>query len=126
VAGKKYIRFLAPAPMVANMNVVEEASSAPLKAYVDAGVRDLTTPRTNAPVTVYNLVSRTDFVTASRLRGVRLVFAYERQGLSLQGVQYIFNGKGGMKLTFTGTMLASDTATPKILDDAMRSFRMEP
>jgi hypothetical protein len=126
VQGKKYTRFSAPAPTAANMNVNEEASSAPLKDYVDAGVKDLTTPRENAAVRVYNLVSRTDFVTASKVRGVRLLFTYERQGLALQGIQYIFNGKGGKKLTFTGTTLAADSASARLFDDAMKTFRMEP
>lgn len=120
---KMFQKFSAQRPMIGNFNVRTEASTATLAAYADAGVKDLTTPRPGGPV--YSLAGRGSVITESKMRGVRAVFHYTLQGVPIQVISYMFNGKPGTKLVIVCTALQNDTAVPKLCDDMIKTFRLE-
>jgi hypothetical protein len=109
-----------------NINFKNEAKSSPLADYVTANVKNILENTEKLGATSIRLVDRSDFVTDSKLAGVRASFSVLYKGIVIRTIQYYFNGKEGQKLAITATSLEINRETlDPVFDRAMRTFRLE-
>lgn len=127
--GAKYKMLFGPhdTTFVPNINIKDEANPMSLADFVTAGIKSITESSEKLGATSIKLVDRSDFVTDSKLAGVRVSFSVLYKGMTIRSIQYIFNGKADQKLVVTGTSLeANKETTDPILDRAVKTFRLEP
>jgi len=89
-----------------NINVVDEAFSGTLDAYVDGSLKILPVGYEKLGYKNFKVLSRGVFTTTSGQAGVRIVFESEINGRALRQTQFFFDGKDGRKLVVTCTTLA--------------------
>lgn len=63
--------------------------------------------------------------TASKKRGIKVVFKSVFQGRDVKTVQYYFSTKGQIKIAITATYLWSDTELEKMIDDSIRTLKVK-
>jgi hypothetical protein len=74
------------------------------------------------------VLNQSEFVTASGLRGIRVVFHMENSAkvLLLRTYQYYFSGRGSRKLVVSASVLESDrNKFEPLFDRAMKSFQLD-
>lgn len=71
-----------------------------------------------------NFESQSEFEAKNR-RGYRMVYVPESKGNKLRVIQYLFAGKGNMKIVVTASSEYSDKdLKDKVFDDAMKTFEV--
>ncbi len=101
-----------------NLNFVVESAGVPLARYAQ-----LNTQQMNLHFPGFHLQSQTPFITASGLRGIKIVAQTKPQGKVLQQVFFMFSGHGSKKFVGTASTLASDGAKyDRAVDAAMKTF----
>ena len=104
-----------------NINFVDEAANMALSEYAQAS---LTQMKLHFPG--FHFRGQTPFVTASGLRGVRMVADDSPTGQKLQQVFYLLPGRGAVKFVVTASTLASDGAKyNSAIDAAMKTFTIK-
>jgi uroporphyrinogen-III decarboxylase len=102
--GQKFSDFNAPPPNVRNLNFKDEDSKLPLDAYTTKAIENMLGQVKEMGFDSLTMVSRSDFETASKAKGVRLILTGSFKGVSLRTTQFIFERTDLRKIlmTFTG------------------------
>jgi hypothetical protein len=108
----------------ANLNTRADDSTLDLKDYVDGSIKSVLEGTAKMGATSIVFVSRSEFVTDSGAKGVKVTYRTEYKGLIIFSAQYFIDtGKG--KLLVTGTALESEKGVDgKLFDAAMKTFRV--
>ena len=126
VSGGPYKTFSAPpgSGIAANMNVKEEATTSSHNDYLAAALKLLLADNQLTGTASRKIVGWTNFETASKTRGSRLIYEVTHTGRLLRSTQYVFD-LPGKKLIITGTSLDADKeAALRIFDEVMTSLRL--
>lgn len=109
-----------------NINIRDEANTAPLADYVAASIKEILTNYEKIGATSVKVLEQSNFVTTKRTAGIRTAFRTEYKGLMIRTLQYYFNGKDGQKLIITCTSLEEDKARlDPIFDRALKTFQLD-
>jgi|GEM_PF-792619 len=101
-----------------NINVVDEKFAGGLSTYADANVVNL-----KKFFQKFTLLSRKDFLTDGKVKGIQIVTTNEQQGRMLRQIFYIF-ARDNIKYVVTCTALASKgDALDATFEKSMKSFR---
>jgi hypothetical protein len=125
--GEKYKSAFGPASevFVPNLNFKDAVNAIALAEYADASVEYILKTYEKFGATNLKLISRTDFVTDSKERGVKIVFRCEYKGMQINTAQYYFD-TGVIKLIATFTALESEKAVnDKLFDAAVKTLQIE-
>ena len=126
--GEKFKLFFGPASanFAVNMNVKEEESALPLADYVAAGTRVVLASAEKLGATSIKVVSQSDFVTAAKQPGIKVVYQTLYKGLLIRTIQYLFDGPNQKKLVFTFTALESEKETfDPIFERSVKTFQID-
>ena len=126
--GYKYKVLHAPrgAVFTPNINLRDEANTAPLADYVAASIKEILTNYETIGATSVKLLEQTNFATTKRTPGMRTAFRTEYKGLMIRTLQYYFNNKNGQKLIITCTFLEEDKATlDPVFDRTLKTLQFD-
>ncbi|MGA9997749.1 MAG: hypothetical protein WBP93_20205 [Pyrinomonadaceae bacterium] len=126
--GNKYKMVFAPraTTFTPNINVKDETSSYSLNDYVAASIKTILDKREEIGATSIKPAGQIEFVTNSRLKGIRVAFLTEYRGLMVRTLQYYFDAGNNHKILATGTALEETKETyDKVFDTALRSFQID-
>ncbi|MCA1631726.1 MAG: hypothetical protein LC785_05795 [Acidobacteria bacterium] len=126
--GEKYKMMIAPRAetFTPNINFKDEANSMPLADYATASGKYAVENYEKIGATSIRLVDRSDFVTSSKLAGIRVSFSVLYKGLVVRIIQYYFDAKKGQKVivSCTGLEVEREKFDP-IFDRAVRTFGLD-
>ena len=120
--GLKYqVAFIAmPGGFSPNLNVVDEGYGGPLKSYVDENAKTL-----QKMFTGFKLVKRAPFVTASGVKGEKMITLSQQQNSRLRQVFYFFPGRGGKYFVVTcSTPADKGDAFDAAFDESLKTFEL--
>jgi hypothetical protein len=121
--GLKYSIAAGPASngFAPNINVVDEKAEMSLAAYVDANKKML-----SKAFKGYKEVGKSDFKTASGLKGSRLIVQSDQNGTPLRQTFYFFAGSGDKKLVATCSALArGGTELDDVFEASLKTFALD-
>ncbi len=121
--GMKYSIAAGPASkgFAPNINVVDETAEMPLAAYVDANKATL-----SKAFKSYKEVGKSDFKTASGLKGTRLLIQSDQNGTLLKQAFYFFAGTGDKKFVVTCSALASGgEEIDEVFEASLKTFVLD-
>jgi hypothetical protein len=124
--GSKYKSAFGPASDVfrANLNFQDEMTAISLDDYADACIEHILKTYEKLGATNAKRVSRTEIVTDSKERGIKVAYLCEYKGLQINSVQYLFD-TGKKKLIATFTALEAEKAVnDRIFDAAIKTFEI--
>lgn len=104
----------------ANLNVVDEAFSGPLKVYVGANLENMGRMMPN-----FAVASQADFETDDGVDGTRLVATSTQNDMAMRQVFYFIPGKGKFYVVTCSDLAQHEGAQETACDDAARSFRVD-
>jgi len=79
-----------------------------------------------AGFTTVKFLSKSDFVTDSKMRGIKLIFSGEFKGFQLRILQYYFDAEGRRILFVTCTFLEKDQRfLGPIMDNTLKTFQLD-
>ena len=124
----KFKTFLGPSSniLTPNINARDEENQAPLAEHVATSIKYIMANFQTSGMTAVKLLDQSEFVTASGVRGIKVVFHVENsaKGLMVRTYQYYFNGRGTQKLVLTGTVVELERNTfESVFDRAMKTFQ---
>ncbi len=127
---EKFKTFLGPQSTVLapNINARDEDNQAPLADHVATSIKYILTNVQAIGATAVKVVDQSEFVTASGVRGIKVVFHVENsaKALVIRTYQYYFSGRGVQKLVLTGTAVELERNTfEPVFDRAMKSFQLD-
>ncbi len=103
-----------------NINILEETAAVPLDKYMQISLVGM-----KQAYTTFAILSQKPFVTASGIRGVRMVVNGTTGGRNMHQVFYVFPGANDRKYVVTASSLASDGNRYNAATDAsMKTFRL--
>jgi hypothetical protein len=100
-------------------------SNLELSAFVAAGIKWTLANKEKIGPSSIEFQGQSDFVTDAGVRGVRVVFLSEYQGLWVRTIQYVFPASPTRKLVVTGTSLEKNKEVfDRVFDRSAKSFRI--
>lgn len=103
-----------------NINVVDEAYDGPLKNYVDENVKNL-----KKIFDQFKLIRRDAFVTASGLKGERMVTTAHQQKSLLRQTYYFLPGANGKYFVVTCSALAAGgEMLDPVFEESLKTFEL--
>ena len=127
---EKFKSFLGPQSniLTPNINARDVDNQVPLADHVATGIKYVLTNFQALGATAVKMLDQSEFVTASGVRGVRVVFHVENSARAVvfRTYQYYFNGRGIQKLMVTGSVVEAERNTfEPIFDRAMKTFQID-
>lgn len=108
-----------------NVNFKDQISTLALQDYVTSETKNILARKADLGMDSIDLVSQSNFTTASGLRGLRAVFVSLYKGFSVRTIQYYFDVGNDRKLIVTGTSLEKNKEVfDGVFDRVAKSFRM--
>ncbi|HKE56683.1 MAG TPA: hypothetical protein VKB46_08280 [Pyrinomonadaceae bacterium] len=129
IPGRKYkVAFAAPENgFGANINIVDEAFSGALDAYVDGNLKIMAEGYEKVGFENFKVLGREAFTTTTKQAGIRLLTQSEANGNPIRQTFYFFNGKDGRKLVVTCTCpAAGGESYDPIFERSLKTFQSEP
>lgn len=126
--GQKYKIVYGPREDVftPNINVKDEANTAPLADYVAASIKYILDHYQQVGATSVKVIAQASFMTTGRTPGIKVTLRTEYKGLIIRTLQYYFNGKAGEKLIVTCTALeAEQAALDPVFERALKTFQLD-
>ena len=126
----KFKSFLGPSSSILTPNIqtTEEDNESALADHVAVGIKYILANPQRAGATAVTVLNQSEFVTASGLRGIKVVFRVENSAkqLMVRTYQYYFSGRGSRKLVVSASVLEFDrNAHEPIFDRAMKTFQLD-
>ncbi len=126
----KFKSFLGPSSSILTPNIqaTEEDNEAPLSDHVAVGIKYILANLQRTGATAVTVLNQSEFVTASGLRGIKVVFHVENsaKALMVRTYQYYFSGRGSRKLVLSASVLEFDrNAYEPMFDRAMKTFQID-
>lgn len=107
-----------------NMNIKDEVSKIMLSDYVAASIKNILADVKKIGASSIKLESQSDFAAAS-MRGFKVVWQVDVNGIKIRSIQYFFSGKNDRKYIVTGTALEADKeVTDSIFDKSVKTFEL--
>ncbi len=127
--GDKYPSYSSPAGSKAhgNINFKDLIVETTLAEFVTANNKySLENLTKNEEVKSLKLLSRADFVTASKDKGEKLVYLMEYKDFTMRSFQFYFAGKGNRKMILTFTTLDADKdVMEKFVEDTIKTVQLD-
>lgn len=126
--GNKYKMVFAPraTTFTPNINVRDETSTYLLNEYVTASIRTVLDNREKIGATSIKPMGQTEFITGSRLKGIKVAFQTEYRGLLVRTLQYYFAAEDNRKILVTCTFLEDTKATyDPVFDSILKTFQFD-
>jgi hypothetical protein len=127
---EKFKTFLGPVSntLTPSINARDEDNEVPLPEHIAAIIKYVLASPEKSGATAITILRQSDFVTASGLHGIKVVFHFENsaKGLTVRTYQYYFSGRGNQKLVLTCTALEADRNTMEpVFDRALKTFQLD-
>jgi hypothetical protein len=125
-AGEKYQTIFGETVngLTPNMNIKDETAKAALSDYVELSNKNILAGVKEIGATSIKLESQSDFAATS-MRGFKVVWQVNVNGIKVRSVQYYFSGKNDRKYVITGTALAADKEVmDSVFDKSMKTFEL--
>ena len=109
-----------------NINMKDEVNKAPLADYVAASLKIILSNYGQTGATSVRIMSQANFMTATRIPGIKVTLQAEYKGLLIRTLQYYFSGVQDQKLIVTCTALEEERAAlDPVFERVLKTFQRD-